>query len=71
MGLGTGQDLLACRPQWLETVLDGLTNKFSLLVDSNLSNLDVKIMKHLSSIEANVTVLKGEIVDLREDKLNH
>ena len=31
-GLGTGTDpgLPASKPQWLETVLEGLTNKFSL-----------------------------------------
>ena len=65
-GLGTGRDLPASKPQWLETVLEGLTSKFSLVMDSKLSNLDVKITKHLSSIEANVAVLKGEIVDLQE-----
>ena len=65
-GLGTGPGLPASKPQWLETVLEGLTNKFSLVMDSKLSNLDVKITKHLSSIEANVAVLKGEIVDLQE-----
>ena len=53
-GLGTGRDLPASKPQWLETVLEGLTSKFSLVMDSKLSNLDVKITKHLSSIEANV-----------------
>ena len=65
-GLGLGPGLPASKPQFLETVLEGLTNKFSLVMDSKLSSLDVKITKHLSSIEANVAVLKGEIVDLQE-----
>jgi len=38
-------------------------------MDSKLSNFDMKIAKHLSSIEANVAVLKGEIVDLRERQI--
>ena len=63
-GPGVGLGLPACKTQWLETILDDLTNKFSLLMDSKLSNFDVKMMKHLSSIETNVAVLKSEIVDL-------
>ncbi len=65
-GLGTGPGLPGSKPEWLEAVLDGLTNKFSLLMDSKLSNLDMKLSKHVSSIEANVSVLKREILDLRE-----
>ncbi len=62
-GLGAGPGLPGNKPEWLETVLDGLTNKFSLMMDSKLSNLDMKLSKHLSSIEANVSVLKREILD--------
>ncbi len=65
-GLGVGPGLPTSKPQWLENVLDGLTNKFSILLESKLSSLDMKITKHLSSIEANVAVLKSEIVDLQE-----
>ena len=38
-GLGTDPALPGSKPEWLEAVLDGLTNKFSLLMDSKISNL--------------------------------
>ena len=38
-------------------------------MESKLSNFDVKITKHLSSIESNVAVLKGDIVNLRERQI--
>ena len=61
---GLGPGLPASKPQWLENVLDGLTNKFSILLESKLSSLDMKITKHLSSIEANVAVLKSGITKI-------
>ena len=70
LGISTDQGLTANKLQFLETVLDGSTNKFILQMDSNLLNFDMKITKHLSSIEANVAVLKSQIVDLRERQVN-
>ena len=38
-------------------------------MESKLSNFNVKITKHLSLIESNVAVLKGDIVNLRERQI--